>query len=335
MTNRIAVALGLLAVLPAALPAQAPTELKGHTGLVYSVAFSPDGKTLATGAFDNTIKLWEWPAGKEVKTLMGHTAPVYCVAFAPDGTLASSGADKTIKLWNLADGKAKDLAGHTDTVDSIAWSPDGKMLASASADKTVRLWDVAMGKEAKNLGAHATSVYSVSFSKDGKMLASASSDGVIKIWDVPGQKEAKTLPAYAAKTDKDPEKLGHKNAALGAVFTPDGKQLLSVGFDRVLHVWDVEKGAEVKEIPAKLEKDPDDDQYAVAFSPDGSKIATIGYASNLYLWELDKEKPTFKKKLREKVVAYCLAFTPDGKAVVTGHELPAGAGGIVLVTPLP
>src|SRR5205823_12770675 len=85
---------------------QTPTELKGHTAQVYHLAFSPDGKLLATAGFDNLIKLWEFPAGKETKTLAGHSGPVYCVAFSPDGnTLASSSHDQTIRLWNVADGK--------------------------------------------------------------------------------------------------------------------------------------------------------------------------------------------------------------------------------------
>ena len=86
--------------------AQAPTELKGHNALVYSLAFSPSGKLLASGSFDNTIKLWEYPSGKELRSLGGHAAPVYCVAFSPDGAvLASSSQDQTIRFWNVADGK--------------------------------------------------------------------------------------------------------------------------------------------------------------------------------------------------------------------------------------
>src|SRR5215468_1656405 len=127
MFMRNALLLGLL-ISPAVAHADTPSEFKGHTALVYSVAFSPDGKLLATGSFDNSIKLWDFAAGKEARTLTGHTAPVYCVA----------------------------------------WSPDGKPLASGAgnADKSVRLWDPAAGKETKNLGTHGNAVYSVAFSPD-------------------------------------------------------------------------------------------------------------------------------------------------------------------------
>src|SRR5262249_62317367 len=106
----------------------APMEIKGHTALVYGVAFSPDGKILATAAFDNTIKLWDAATLKEMRTLSGHTGPVYSVVFSPDGAqLASSSHDQTIRLWNVADGMmVKDMKGHGGIVDSIAFSPDGK-----------------------------------------------------------------------------------------------------------------------------------------------------------------------------------------------------------------
>src|SRR3954469_20254986 len=105
MAHRLTSTLALLLLCSPAV-AQAPTELKGHTGLIYSLAFSPDGKLLATAGFDNTVKLWDFATGKEVRTLSGHTGPVYCVAFSRDGaTLASSSLDQSIRLWTVADGK--------------------------------------------------------------------------------------------------------------------------------------------------------------------------------------------------------------------------------------
>src|SRR5437762_9268008 len=104
--NRKTLALPLFLVFVSLTAAQAPPELKGHTAIVYSVAFSPDGKILATAGFDNIVKLWDFATGKELRTLTGHTGAVYCVAFSKDGTqLASSSLDKTIRLWTVADGK--------------------------------------------------------------------------------------------------------------------------------------------------------------------------------------------------------------------------------------
>src|SRR5262245_44652095 len=148
------------AAKPPAKDAPPTPAIKGHTGLIYGLALSPDGKALATAGFDNAIKIWELGSFKEQKTLTGHGGPVYSVAYSPDGkTLASGSLDKTIRLWTLADGKFKELKGHTEIVDSVAYSPDGKALASAGADKTVRLWNPADGKEVKNLGQHGGPVF--------------------------------------------------------------------------------------------------------------------------------------------------------------------------------
>ena len=122
--------------------------LTGHSFRVLSVAFSPDGQTLAFGSTDNTIKLWDVATGKSIATLTGHSNSVSSVAFSPDGkTLASGSWDDTIKLWDVATGKSiATLTGDSETVVSVAFSPDGKTLVSGSGDRTIKLWDVATGK---------------------------------------------------------------------------------------------------------------------------------------------------------------------------------------------
>jgi WD40 repeat protein len=328
----------LLGIFSSSLQAQPPTELKGHTALVYHLAFSPDGKLLATAGFDNVVKLWEWPSGKEVRTLSGHTGPVYCVAFHPNGTMLASGSlDKTIRLWNVADGKPiREIKGHTDIVDTISFNKDGKLLASGSSDKTVRIWNPEDGKEVKNLGAQPGSVYSVSFSPDGKWLASAgvplpaapatsgqSKDKAkkpaeppapptaIKIWDTANWKESKSLN-------------GHEGPVTGVIFTPDSAGLLSIGMmDRTVRLWNITDGKELK----KMGPTPDD-LYGIAFSRDGKTLATCGYGGHLNAWNLTDGKPAWNHKL--PYVTYCLAFTPDGKSIVTGHDKPY----VCLITPL-
>lgn len=150
---------------------------------VMSVAFSPDGKTLAAANRDMSVKVWDVATSRR-STLSGHTHAVYSVAFSPDGkTLASASGDKTVRLWDLATNRERaTFKGHTESVKSAAFSPDGRILASASYDKTVKLWDVATGEERATLKRIHT-VKSVAFSPDGRMLASAGGSEVT-VWDI-------------------------------------------------------------------------------------------------------------------------------------------------------
>ncbi len=169
------------------LPDGSPVRtLTGHTYGVSSVSFSPDGRLLASGSWDDTIKLWRVADGLEVRTLTGHTDVVRSVSFSPDGRLLASGSDdNTIKLWRVSDGSlVRTLTGHTNVVSSVSFSPDGRLLASGSYDMTIKLWRVSDGSLVRALTRHPNVVYSVSFSPDGRLLASGSGDGTVKLWRV-------------------------------------------------------------------------------------------------------------------------------------------------------
>ena len=169
--------------------------LAGHSGSVWAVAFSPDGKRIASGSGDETIKLWDATTGDLQKTLAGHSGSVWAVVFSPDGKWIASGSnDKTIKLWDATTGDLqKTLAGHSGWVWAVAFSPDGKWIASGSGDKTIKLWDATTGDLQKTLAGHSGWVRAVAFSPDGKRIASGSEDETIKLWDVPKSLKASRL----------------------------------------------------------------------------------------------------------------------------------------------
>jgi hypothetical protein len=168
----------------AALPLH--RRLTGHTDEVNWVAYSPDGRTLAAGSDDKTIRLWDIATGKTRTTLRGHTDRVWSVAFSPDGrTLATASIDATVRLWDVATGITRvTLRGHTGEVYSVTFSPDGRTLATGGYDNTARLWDVTTSATRTSLFGHTHEVSSVVFSPDGRTLATASIDATVRLWDV-------------------------------------------------------------------------------------------------------------------------------------------------------
>lgn len=249
------------------------TELVVQTNdsfIVESVTFTPDGKTLASGNFDGTIKLWDVESGRELRTLMGHfrgISSVRSVALNADGnTLASAGWDTTIKLWDIRSGKElTTLTGHSNSVSSVAFSSDGKTLASGSKDTTIKLWDVRSRKELRTLkglkGRY--EVLSVAFSSDGKTLASGSNDNTIQLWDVKSGKESRTLKGHS-DPDWPTDSIRRADPVLSVSFSSDGKTLASGSSDKTIKFWDVRSGKELRTL-----RGHSDFVRSVAFSADG------------------------------------------------------------------
>ena len=275
--------------------------LQGHTDGVNSVAFSPDGQTLASGSYDNTIRLWDVATGESLKILTGHTYEVNSVSFSPEGqTLASGSGDNTVRLWDVSTGETlRTLQGHTIFVLSVAFSPDGETLASGSRDRTIRLWDVSTGETLKTLRGHTDFVHSVSFSPDGETLASGSADNTIRLWDVSTGETLRTLQ-------------GHTFSVRSVSFSPDGETLASGSSDDTIRLWDVATGRNRKTLRGDMDR-----VLSVSFSPDGETLASGSDDNTVRLWDVatGAELRTLEGHTLSVV---SVSFSPDGETLASG-----------------
>ncbi|KAF9967011.1 hypothetical protein BGZ70_000420 [Mortierella alpina] len=264
-------------------------RVAGHTNRVSCVVFSPDGRTLASGGFDRTLRLWNAKTGTPIKTfgdqanqitggnvnqaLTFDVGRIERAAYSPcGGHIAIGSDDSSVYIWDTETGKRiHKLVGHDDCVTSVAYSPDGKMIASGSDDWTVILWDAELGNSQRRLVEHSKGVTDVAFSPCGKHIASGSFDKTLIIWHADSDKRIKKL-------------VGHTEMITSVVYSPDGKLIASGSNDKTVRIWEVDTGVST-ELRGHTER-----VRSVVFSPCGQGIASGSLDNTVKLWKAGSDQ---------------------------------------------
>ncbi len=273
----------------------------GHTGTAWSVAYAPDGVTLATCGTDRIVRIWDPRTGQQQRQLTGHTGTMFSVAYAPDGATLATGSDNGT-VWDASTGHQQhELTGHTGSVLSVAYAPDGATLATGGDDGTVRIWDSRTGHQQHELTGHTGRVLSVAYAPDGATLATGGDDGTVRIWD-------------ASTGHQQHELTGHTGSVLSVAYAPDGATLATSGDDGTLRIWDSRTGHQQHELTGHTGR-----VLSVAYAPDGATLATGGDNGTVRIWDASTGHQQHELTGHTGRVL-SVAYAPDGATLATGGD---------------
>jgi len=312
--NTPAAAAYMPTILPPRPPAQSgptgssPTSTaalltySGHVEWVCAVAWSRDGKLIASGSYDGAVQVWGAATGEIVFSRRGHYRDVRAVSWSPDSRyVASGGFDKTVQVWNVANGAVSfTYRGHNTPVVAVAWSPGGREIASASGDGAIEVWDALTGEKRFISHNHTAGVYTVAWSPDGQRLATGSSDKTAQVWSI----RQRSVYRYG----------GHTGTVYAVAWSPDGRRLASASEDKTVQVWEAASGQKLSSYPGSAEW-----VRSIAWSPDGRSIASVGADGSAQVWEAISGKHLFTYHGHEKPVT-ALAWSPDGTRIASAGK---------------
>lgn len=301
----------------------------GHSHGIWSVAYSPDGLTLATGGADRYLRIWDIETGRLLKSLRGHTRDIRQVAYSPDGELLASGSDdRTIRLWNPSTGETIRLlfTRYDHSVCSLSFSPDGLMLARAGQNKDIKIWEVTTGTElmtllGKDQYDHHWSVCNA-FSPDGIHLVAGSDIGKLKLYEVLPSGEEKMVHQGHWRDDQDDEESevrgyfvddhgGFQKPMeywIGAItFTPDGKTLITASRDATIKYFEMPEMKEFRTLKGHSEW-----IRGLIVSHDGKILVSASDDHTIKMWDLQTGRK-FRTLKGHKGPVRGIAFSPDGR----------------------